>query len=261
MRRLIWTIVIVVVLAETAHLIHAGVTHDGFAGRTDFQDRNGGLGTGFTAGESTQANGFGYVAPVDPHLSVSYEGSAWDRTVFDNAFPQTMIWEVHLQAAMYGTAMVDSKSNAGKLALAQVALDAWGHVDAVQANSCIVAHPNALLGYLQQTYVRGNGVPHSYIVLPPARAHAIMPPYNPVTQEKTVTLNFTATFTGARLKFEYRSYGNLQGRCGSLEERVESAFRGVQSEPTRPEIDWTGSYVRVEDPRRPGFIVNEWKLK
>ncbi len=118
MRRLIWTIVIVVVLAETAHLIHAGVTHDGFAGRTDFQDRNGGLGTGFTAGESTQANGFGYVAPVDPHLSVSYEGSAWDRTVFDNAFPQTMIWEVHLQAAMYGTAMVDSKSNAGKLVLA-----------------------------------------------------------------------------------------------------------------------------------------------
>nr|MBP9892677.1 hypothetical protein [Planctomycetota bacterium] len=176
-------------------------THGGSAGATDFQDRNGGLGTGYDRSEHTEARGFGYIQPIDPNATMGCYGTANDLTNFRWGFKQSVIWDVHLEADMYCDASVLSVSQNSKLALSRVALDSWGDVDSFVVNSSIVCHPLLVANYLPQVYVRGNGTPAPYLSNPMPLGHSIFAPWQNIAQKKEISIRLNKQLTQSTLNF------------------------------------------------------------
>lgn len=233
-------------------------THGGSAGATDFQDRNGGLGTGYDRSENTEARGFGYIQPIDPNATMGCYGTANDWTNFRWGFQQSVVWDVHLEADMYCDAAVHSFSQNSKLALSRVALDSWGDVDSFVVNSSIVCHPLLVANYLRQVYVRGNGTPEPYLSNPMPLGHSIFAPWQNIAQKKEISIRLNKQLTQSTLNFTYWSFGEILLQASFDESRVEASFRNIAVSP-RTDANWKGSYVEATDIN--GRFLGNWNLK
>lgn len=233
-------------------------TYGGSAGATDFQDRNGGLGTGYDSSEHTEARGFGYIQPIDPNATMGCYGTANDWTNFKWQFRQTVTWDVHLEADMYCDAAVHSFSQNSKLALSRIALDSWGDVDSYVVNSSVVCHPQIVPYYVNQIYVRGNGTGVAYVSKPAPLGHSIIAPYANIAQAKEISMRLNKQLTQSTLNFTYWSFGEILLKASFDESRVEASFRNTAVSP-RTDSNWKGSYVEATDIN--GKFLGNWNLK